>query len=116
MQEISTSGEKHILLNENLVDMGFENYSPILNIGGLILQFIGYLFFLLISLVLKLILKILDIIDPKLKKISLKKRENQELQIIEANHKYQDELIRRAKKAIRERKGFEGGEDEDFEN
>jgi hypothetical protein len=77
MQEIMTSGEKHILLNENLVDMGFENYSPILNIGGLILQFIGYLFFVLVSLVLKIILSIINMFDPSLKDKSLKLREIQ---------------------------------------
>lgn len=66
------------MLNQNLVDMGFENYSPIMNVGGLILQFMLYGLFLVIAAIFKFIISLMEVINKDLSSKSKKLREMQD--------------------------------------
>jgi hypothetical protein len=58
MSRIEKSGKKTVL-NGPLMDMDFETFNPILNMGGLFLTLILYLTQIFIFLVLKVILKLM---------------------------------------------------------
>jgi hypothetical protein len=56
IRRLKIIGRDDILLNDNLIDMGFESYSPILNIGGLFLQYIYLAILLCLAFILQIIL------------------------------------------------------------
>jgi hypothetical protein len=59
MEKLEDLNKDH-LLNQQLIDMGFENYSPILNLGGVFLLIVFYFIQLGLALILKIIMKVLD--------------------------------------------------------
>jgi hypothetical protein len=73
MRRLKLIGRNDLLLNDNLIDMGFESYCPILNIGGLIFQYVFLAILVLLSILIKIVLismnykyKTYDIIAKKL--------------------------------------------------
>ena len=51
MEKLEDLNKDH-LLNQQLIDMGFENYSPILNLGGVFLLIVFYFIQLGLALIL----------------------------------------------------------------
>ena len=66
MRLVNERGDKSTLLNEHLMDMGFETFSPILNSGGLFFAFTLYPLLLMAFILVWVLLNSVHIIDSSL--------------------------------------------------
>jgi hypothetical protein len=64
MIKIKEEGDRTNLLNEHLIDMGYENFSPILNLGGIIFSIVIYIFLLILGFGTKITKKCIEKVSP----------------------------------------------------
>jgi ABC-type bacteriocin/lantibiotic exporter with double-glycine peptidase domain len=79
MDKLNEIKEIEHLLNDNLLDMGYENFNVVSNIGGMFFTLAYLMVFLILAIVFKIITSLMEFVFPYYKKKGIIVKEQLEM-------------------------------------